>query len=142
MRHGWLALVLIAGTGLGVLVSSVSNAQQQAPPSNKERGAQALLTVEMRGGQKPLTDNVKGVIMEFDPPKAMALIITGAKGRGQFTCELRAKDRDVLFDIQRTILFAKDVNVSCANGVPSHRGGVIIDLDDPTGGAFVLGSSR
>ena len=101
-----------------------------------------MLTVEMRGGQKPLTDNVKGVIMEFDPPKPMALVVTGAKGRGQFTCELRSKDRNLLFDIQRTILFTKDVNVSCANGIPSHRGGVVIDLDDPEGGAFVLNSSR
>jgi hypothetical protein len=115
-------------------------AQGITPP--KERGAQAMLTVQMKGGQKALTDNVKGVILEHDPPKVMTLIITGAKGRGQFTCELKSKDRNLLFDIQRTILFAKDVNVSCANGAPSHRGGVIIDLDDPNGGALSLSAQR
>jgi hypothetical protein len=121
-------------------VSSVAMAQGITP--QKERGAQAMITVQMKGGQKALTDNVKGVILEHDPPKAMTLIITGAKGRGQFTCELKSKDRNLLFDIQRTILFAKDVNVSCANGEPSHRGGVIIDLDDPNGGALSLSAQR
>ena len=137
-----MRIASFASLALLLVASGTSAALAQGLVPSRERGAQALLTVQMKGGQKALTDNVKGVILEHDPPRAMTLVITGAKGRGQFTCELRSKDRSLLFDIQRTILFAKDVSVSCANGEPSTRGGVIIDLDDAQGGALSLSAQR
>src|SRR5260370_958439 len=50
--------------------------------------------------------------------------------------------RGSLFALARTILTTADINVSCVNGTPGSRGGVLIDLDDPKGGSFVLGAQR
>ena len=53
-----------------------------------------------------------------------------------------AASREVLVAIQRTITETPGVTVNCANGTPSNRGGVIVDLDAPNGGSFVLGTQR
>lgn len=142
MRIVWLMALLIGGIGIGVILSSgggVSQAQQLPPPAGAKG---ALLSLQLRGAQRSLNDTVKGVLLEHDPPKDWGLLIVGAKGKGQFTCELRSKNRDVLFDLQRAILFSREVTVNCANGLASSRGGVMIDLDDPNGGSFVVGAER
>ena|SRR5687768_3447529 len=142
MRMVWLSAVLLGGVALGVLFSfggAPSRAQHGA--SSKEPNP-ALLSLQLRGAQRSLNDTVKGVLLEHDPPKRWGLLITGAKGKGQFTCELKSNDRQLLFDLQRAILFSREVTVNCANGTPSVRGGVLIDLDDPNGGSFVLGAQR
>ncbi len=144
MRIVWISAVLLGGIVLAVVLEGlggerISQAQQISPPP---AASGALLSLQLRGAQKSLNDTVKGVIVEHDPPKAWDLLIIGAKGKGQFTCEVRSTDRSLLFDIQRTILYSREVTVNCANGTPSTRGGVMIDLDDPKGGSFVIGAQR
>ncbi len=145
MRIVWLVLVLVVGAALGIVVlvtgGGASQAQQVAPAPPPPQ-PQALLTLQMRGAQRALNDTVKGVLLEHDPPKSWDLLIIGAKGKGQFTCEVRSNDKELLFDLQRTILFAREITVNCANGMPSMRGGVTIDLDDPHGGSLVIGAQR
>jgi hypothetical protein len=143
MRIVWLTAVLLGGVALGVLLSfgGVDSRAQQIPPPNQPQSA-ALLSLQLRGAQRSLNDTVKGVLLERDPPKEWGLLIIGAKGKGQFTCELKSADKQMLFDLQRAILFSREVTVNCANGTPSVRGGVLIDLDDPKGGSFVLGAHR
>jgi hypothetical protein len=119
----------------------VSRAQRVTPPQPTQQPT-ALLTLTLRGAQRSLTDTVKGVLIEHDPPKDWGLLITGSKGKGQFTCEVRSNDRQALFDLQRAVLFSKEVSVTCANGTPSSRGGVLIDLDDPKGGSLVVAAER
>jgi hypothetical protein len=140
MRIVWFSAALVLGVVIGVALAPRSQAQQIAPPAKEPQGA--LLSLQLRGAQRSLNDVVKGVLLEHDPPKNWGLLIIGGKGKGQFTCELRSTDRQVLFDLQRAILFSKDITVNCANGTPSTRGGVLIDLDDPKGGSFVLGAHR
>lgn len=137
MRLPWLIALLITALGLGAVGVATSRAQQPAAPPR------ANLSIMVRGAQRALTDSVKGIMLEYDPPRQMDLLIVGAKGKGQFTCEVRSTSRELLATIQRTLLEAPDVSVTCANGTPSMRGGVIVDLDDPkTGGSFVFGVQR
>jgi hypothetical protein len=129
MRLRFLALVgLFAAT-----------AAAQEPPAGP--GGKAQLVLTLRGAQRSLTDSVKGVLLEHDHTQ-WDLLITGAKGRGQFTCEIRSAERAALFDLQRAILEAPELTVTCANGTSTTRGGVLINLDDPNGGSFVLEASR
>src|SRR5262245_22095102 len=120
MRMVGLTAVVLGGIALGVVIGDRISAAQQVPPSPVSPSAPAsqqgaLLTMTMRGAQKSLNDTVKGVLLEHDPPKNWGLLIIGAKGKGQFTCELRSNDREVLFDLQRAILFSREVTVNCAN---------------------------
>ena len=101
-----------------------------------------IASAEEASFQVQSVDTVKSVLLEHDPPKAWDLMVIGAKGKGQFTCELRSADRGLILSLQRAILDGKDVAVSCLDGTPSTRGGVSIDLDDVKGGSFVLGASR
>ncbi len=137
MRLAWLLVTLVLGIGLGAIGITTSRAQQQPAAA-----VRANLQIQTRGAQKSLNDTVRGTLLEYDPPRQLDLLIVGSKGKGQFTCELRSTDRELLVAIQRTILEARDLSVNCVNGAPSNRGGVIIDLDDPKGGSFVLGAQR
>jgi hypothetical protein len=137
MRVAWLVMAVLVGIGLGAFGVATSRAQQPAPPPK------VTFSVQTKGAQKSLTDVVRGAVLEYDPPKQLDLLIVGSKGRGQFTCEVRSASRELLVAIQRTILEAPDVSVSCVNGAPSNRGGVIVDLDDKNnGGSFVLSANR
>lgn len=135
MRFVWFGAVLLVGILVGAVGITTSRAQQ-APV------ARANLSVQLRGAQKALNDTVHGVLLEYDPPKQLDLLIVGSKGKGQFTCELHSTSKELLVAIQRTILESPDISVNCANGLASVRGGVIIDLDDSKGGSFVLGAQR
>ena len=114
-------------------------AQAPQPPQGPPPKAQLILT--LRGAQRSLTDSVKGILLEHDHTQ-WDLLITGGKARSQFTCEVRSADRQALFDLQRAILIAPELIVNCANGTPSSRGGVLINLDDPNGGSFVIETRR
>lgn len=129
----------LARVGLVMAVSLAAGAgsAQEAVPAQPGPPAKAQLVLTLRGAQRSLTDSVRGVLLEHDHTQ-WDLVITGAKGRSQYTCELRSADRATLFDIQSAILLAPEVVVTCANGPPSSRGGVLINLDDPAGGSFVL----
>jgi hypothetical protein len=145
MRIRTLIVTILVGVGAGVGFVAVSGgshsaqAQQQPQASGPRTG---YFTLNLRGAQQSLNDTVRSTLLEYDPPKAWQLLIIGAKGKGQFTCELRSTDRAFLVTLQRAITEGKDISVSCANGTPSTRGGVSIDLDDPKGGSFVLGAGR
>jgi hypothetical protein len=132
MRFAALSFALVTS------VSAVAWAEDGQPPAGPPR---ALLTLQLRGAQRAFTDAVKGVLLEHDSSK-WDLLITGSKGKSNYTCEVRSNDRSTLFDLARAILASPDINVSCVNGTPGSRGGVLIDLDDPKGGSFVLGAQR
>jgi hypothetical protein len=121
-----------------LLLDPGARAQEVPPPPGPQR---ALLTLQLRGAQRGFTDQVKGVMLEHDN-KNWDLLITGAKGTSSHTCEVHSTDRGALFDLQRTMIAAADIQVSCVNGTLSSRGGVLIDLDDPKGGSFILGATR
>ncbi len=123
---------------LVALFASVASAQEAQPPAGPPK---ALLTLQLRGAQRAFTDSVKGVLLEHDYTH-WDLLITGAKGKSNFTCEVRSADRSTLFDLAHAIVMSPDISVSCVNGTPASRGGVLIDLDDPKGGSFVLGATR
>jgi len=147
MNKGFLIVTLVACVGLGAAGGAlfggarVAEAQQQ-PSSGGSGPRSGLFTLQLRGAQQSLSDTVKSTLLEYDPPRAWQLVVIGARGKGQFTCELRSADRAFLVTLQRAISESRDVSVSCVNGTPSTRGGVSIDLDDPRGGSFVLGTGR
>ena len=124
---------------LAVTFASAVLADEAATPPPPPSKAQLILT--LRGAQRSLIDTVKATFLEHDHTQ-WDLLITGAKGRSQLTCEVRSSDRAALFDIQRSIMNAAELSVNCANGVPAPRGGVLINLDDPNGGSFVLETRR
>ncbi len=124
---------------VGLAASAIAFAQEPAPTQPPPPKTQLILT--LRGAQRSLVDTVKATFLEHDHTQ-WDLLITGAKGRGQFTCEVRSSDRATLFDIQRSIMNAAELSVNCANGVPAPRGGVLINMDDPNGGSFVLETRR
>ena len=128
--------LVLASTAAIALAASRGSAQEPVPPQPGPP-IKAQLVLTLRGAQRSLTDAVRGVLLEHDHSQ-WDLVITGAKGRSQYTCELRSSDRAMLFDIQRAILAAPELVVNCADGPPSSRGGVLINLDDPAGGSFVL----
>jgi hypothetical protein len=132
-----LALTRAFAVTLALMLTATASSAQEPPPVPNGPPIKAQLVLTLRGAQRSLTDSVRGVLLEHDHTQ-WDLLITGAKGRSQFTCELRSADRAVLFDIQRAILAAPELVVNCANGPPSTRGGVLINLDDPNGGSFVL----
>lgn len=143
MRYRSLIVTLVLGVGLGVGLVGMWGETRPAAAQPAPAGARpGYFTLQLRGAQQSLNDTVKSTLLEYDPPKAWQLLIIGARGKGQFTCELRSADRSFLVTLQRAIAESKDVSVSCVNGTPSTRGGVSIDLDDPKGGSFVLGSGR
>jgi hypothetical protein len=124
---------------VSLLCLAAPAAAQEAPkPPGPPR---ALLTLELRGAQRSFTDSVKGVLLEHDNAH-WDLLITGAKGKSNYTCEVHSTDRAALFDLAHAIVATPDVSVSCLNGTPASRGGVLIDLDDPKSGSFILGASR
>jgi hypothetical protein len=133
----YLLLGLVLASTLAV--GAAAFAQEAAPPPPPPSKAQLIVT--LRGAQRSLVDTVKATFLEHDHTQ-WDLLITGAKGRGQFTCELRSADRAALFDLQRSIMNAAELSVNCANGVPAPRGGVLINMDDPNGGSFVLETRR
>jgi len=118
--------------------AATAAAQEATPPAGPPK---ALLTLQLRGAQRAFTDAVKGVMLEHDNAH-WDLLITGSKGKSNYTCEVHSTDRQALFDLARAIVASPDISVSCLNGTPAGRGGVLIDLDDPKGGSFVLGASR
>jgi len=122
-----------------MIASSAAFAQE--PPGPPAPPPKAALILTLRGAQRSLVDAVHATFLEHDHTQ-WDLLITGAKGRSQFTCELRSADRQMLFDIQRSIMNAAELSVNCANGVPSPRGGVLINMDDANGGSFVLETRR
>src|SRR5215813_7463114 len=122
-----------------ILASSAGFAQEV--PSTPAPPPKAALILTLRGAQRSLVDAVRATFLEHDHTQ-WDLLITGAKGRSQFTCELRSSDRAALFDLQRSIMNAAELSVNCANGVPAPRGGVLINMDDPNGGSFVLETRR
>jgi hypothetical protein len=128
----------IVAAGLVLAFATSTSAQEVPPQPGPQR---ALLTLQLRGAQRGFTDQVKGVMLEHDN-RSWDLLITGAKMKGTYTCEVHSTDRQTLFDIHRAILASSDIQVSCVNGTPSTRGGVLIDLDDPKGGSFILGATR
>jgi hypothetical protein len=130
-----LGLVLAAT----LAASALAFGQEPAPPQPPPPKTQLILT--LRGAQRSLVDTVKATFLEHDHTQ-WDLLITGAKGRGQFTCEVRSSDRAALFDLQRSIMNAAELSVNCANGIPAPRGGVLINMDDPNGGSFVLETRR
>lgn len=130
MRNVWLVLAL--------LLPTVAGAAEQAPPPPQR----SFLTLQVRGTPKSLNDSIRSVLLEHDPPNKWDLLIIGSKGKGQFTCEVRSNDANMLFMLHRTITESYEVSVNCANGLTSSRGGVMIDLDDPKGGSFVIGTVR
>ncbi len=132
MRMVSLSLAFLACLGAAV------SAQEAQPPAGVPK---ALLTLQLRGAQRAFTDSVKTVLLEHDSTH-WDLLITGLKGKSNYTCEVRSNDRGTLFDIQRAILATAEITVSCVNGTPASRGGVLIDLDDPKGGSFVLSAQR
>jgi hypothetical protein len=132
MRMVSLSLAFLAC--LGAVVSAQEAQSPAGPPK-------ALLTLQLRGAQRAFTDAVKTVLLEHDYTH-WDLLITGSKGKSNYTCEVRSNDRGTLFDIQRAILVSAEITVSCVNGTPASRGGVLIDLDDPKGGSFVLSAQR
>lgn len=134
-----LGLVLASIVAVGLAAGAIAFAQEPAPAQPSPSKAQLILT--LRGAQRSLVDTVKATFLEHDHTQ-WDLLITGAKGRGQFTCELRSSDRAALFDLQRSIMNAAELSVNCANGVPAPRGGVLINMDDPNGGSFVLETRR
>jgi hypothetical protein len=140
MKIIWItaAVVLLALGGAvgGGAFLATSRAQSTA------HAPRATMSLQAAGTPRALTDVIAGAMLEYDPPKQLDLLIVGAKGKGQFTCELRSASKELLLSIQRVILEAPDVSVNCANGSTSPRGGVVIDLDDPRGGSFVLGAQR
>jgi hypothetical protein len=127
---------LVSSLACIAAASAVSAEEAPAPVT-----ATPQLVITLRGAQRSFTDSIKGVMLEHDHTM-WDLVILGAKARGQFTCELRSADRAMLFDLQRAILNAPDLTVNCANGTTTPRGGVLINLDDPAGGSFVLESRR
>jgi hypothetical protein len=144
MHTRLFVITLVLGVGVGAatvaMFASPRHAEAQQPPATGQRSG--LFTLQLRGAQQSLNDTVCSTLLEYDPPRAWQLLVIGARGKGQFTCELRSADRAFLVTLQRAIADAREVSVSCVNGTPSTRGGVSIDLDSPQGGSFVLGSSR
>jgi hypothetical protein len=130
--------VALLSFALMTCVSAAALAEETQPPPGPPR---ALLTLQLRGAQRAFTDAVKGIMLEHDSSK-WDLLITGSKGKSNYTCEVRSNDRSTLFDLARAIMASPDVSVSCVNGTPGSRGGVLIDLDDPKSGSFVLGAQR
>lgn len=148
MSRASLVVTLVAGVGLGAaglaLVGARSAEAQQSPSLSPVGGGprNGAFTLQLRGAQQSLNDTVRNTLLRYDPGRSWALVIIGSRGKGQFTCELKSTDRAFMVALQRTILEAKDLSVNCSNGLPSALGGVSIDLDDPTGGSFVLGAGR
>ena len=91
MRMVSISLLLVAALATAVL------AQEAQPPAPPPR---ALLTLQLRGAQRAFTDAVKGVMLEHDYTH-WDLLITGSKGKSNYTCEVRTADRSTLFLIDR-----------------------------------------
>src|SRR6266508_366888 len=138
MRMVWLTATLVIGVCLGVVVGSGSSRAQKEVAAPQR----SYLQIQVRGTPKSNNDSVRGVLLEHDRPKVCDLLIIGSKGKGQFTCEIRSTDHALLFAIQKAITEVTEISVNCANAVPSARGGAMIDLDDPKGGSFILGTNR
>ncbi len=132
-------LVLSSVLFLGVFSYSTSHAADPLPPKRS-----SVFTIQIRGLSGYLTDSVKGAILEHDGPQSWDLFITGATGKSQFSCEVRSADRNLLVNLQRSILEAPELTLQCANAQTGKRGGALVDLDDSSGkgGSFVLGATR
>src|SRR5262249_57045087 len=100
-------------------LAGTAAARAPPPPAGPPK---ALLTLQLRGAQRGFTDSVKGVMLEHDNAH-WDLLITGAKGKSNYTCEVHSNDRQALFDLAHAIVSAPDGSVSCLNGTPSGRGG-------------------
>jgi hypothetical protein len=120
-----------------LVVPAVVVALPATPARSAEPAKQAMFNIQL-AGEKQVTDTIKSVILQKDRPQVWDLIITGSKGKGQFTCEIRSAHHETLFAIQRHILDYEDQVVTCANAQKSARGGALIDLDDPKGGTLVI----
>jgi hypothetical protein len=139
----WIAAAAAAAaTAAAVVVSlGVALAQTAPPPTAPPpMPRQATFMIDLKG--QTINDTIKSVLIEHDRPQAWDLLITGMQGKAFATCELRSADKQLLFDLQRTIIESNNVMVHCANASLSGRGGALIDLDDPKGGSLVIGTNR
>jgi hypothetical protein len=145
MRKASLLFTLVAGVAVGAagvaFIGGTRPAEAQSPAGGGGPRAGAF-TLQLRGATQSLNDTVRNTLLRYDPGRTWALVIIGARGKGQFTCELRSTDRAFMVALQRSILESKELSVNCSNGLPSALGGVSIDLDDPSSGSFVLGAGR